>query len=167
MTTLNRRDFLILGTTTPIGLACETDTERLRPTPLIMLDQADAAVPDIGHTIDGGFQDAGHGVHIGEKFMVHLNDANCSAHHHGAAVAAGTYGLEEIVQYLGGSHAVSFTGAQLGLLARGARIPYSTGNAIDGGHGHCGLAWRSDVARPDSELRVDCSAIEPATCVAR
>lgn len=167
---MNRRRFLALVGLGLGAAACgSVTTPGSRPEP-----DAEPG-PDGGYTdaasssdvlrSEGAVFEAGPGmVVVRESFMVLLNDTSCSGHDHSLNVTAGAYPAGVPVRYLGGSHTVQFTPEELLELQAGGRLPFAT--ILGGGHGHCGLAWRSVSYQATDRSRVDhCTALGGGLCV--
>ena len=107
--------------------------------------------------------DAGMGAFvIAAGFSVLLDDVSCSGHDHECNVSAGTYATDEPILFNSpGSHSVAFRPSELMQLASGAQLAFATVGPGPG-HGHCGMAWRSDLRPAPSVDRVDaCAPITP------
>ena len=99
---------------------------------------------------------------IAMPFSVMLNDSSCSGHDHDCYVVPAAYTDDSPVSYLGGSHLVQFRPSELVRLAAGEPVPFAT-NGAGPGHGHCGIAFRAEVAQA-SRTRMDgCRIRPPAT----
>lgn len=127
-----------------------------------------ALLADAAPTIDAGAA----AFVITQAFVVMLNDTSCSGHDHECGVEPAVYADDTPVSFNGpGSHQVDFRPSELVMLAAGAMLPFATVGPGPG-HGHCGMAWRTEIA-PPSHTRVDaCTTATPAgmtpgTCTGR
>lgn len=92
-------------------------------------------------------------------FSVVLNDSSCSGHDHDCFVVPAAYTDDSPVSYLGGSHLVQFRPSELVRLAAGEPVPFAT-NGAGPGHGHCGIAFRTEYAQV-SRTRMDGCRVRP------
>jgi hypothetical protein len=97
---------------------------------------------------------------VQSAFSVMLNDSSCSGHDHGCDVVPMAYADDSPVSFLGGSHLVQFRPSELVRLERGEMLAFAT-NGPGPGHGHCGMAFRVEIAQP-SRTRMDgCHILPP------
>jgi hypothetical protein len=94
-------------------------------------------------------------------FSVLLSDTSCSGHDHECDVAPASYADDTPISFNGpGSHQVDFRPSELMMLEAGAMLPFATVGPGPG-HGHCGMAWRTEIA-PPTRMRVDaCTTATP------
>jgi hypothetical protein len=113
--------------------------------------------------IDGSVTDAASAMFaVAAGFTIMLNDTSCSGHDHDCWVEPTAWADDTPVTFNGpGSHMVAFRPSELVRLAAGEVLPFAT-SGPGPGHGHCGLAWRTELM-PASRTRVDqCTTATPA-----
>lgn len=112
---------------------------------------ADASVTDAGATR----------FVVRTAFALLLSDTSCSGHDHECWVEAASHADDTAISFNGaGSHQVDFRPSELMMLEAGAMLPFATVGPGPG-HGHCGMAWRMDLA-PPTRTRVDaCDTATP------
>jgi hypothetical protein len=166
---MNRRTFLEMTGLGAIGSALVAAcTSGCAETTTI--DPSDASAPSDAHPMGDALvqldapnatPDATNAAFVvSSTINVLLNDSSCSGHDHGFTTGPMAYTDDSPISFLGGSHLVQFRPSELMRLEAGEMLAFAT-NGPGPGHGHCGLAFRVEIAQP-SRTRMDgCHILPP------